>query len=147
MSRSTDDPLHNLQREVERLFHGLVYQRLPATHFGESTWAPAVDLVVARDGARVIVELAGVPRDRVSVKLSGRALEIRGHRAAPREHQGAHYHLAEIFFGSFQRVVELPWTADENSIRAHYRDGMLEIHLKPVASESATNIPVKDQRR
>jgi HSP20 family protein len=147
MSRHTDDPLVNLQREVERLFHGLVYQRLPAAHFGQSTWAPAVDLVVSRDGVRVIVELAGVPRDRVDVRLSGRRLEISGHREPPREQSEAHYHLAEIFFGNFHRVVELPWLADDQSIQAHYREGMLEIHLRPVAADRAKDIPVKTEGR
>jgi len=129
MSRHSDDPMGSLQREVERMFRDLVYHRHPASHFAEPRWAPPCDLVVSDLAARVIVELAGVPRERVNVWLKGRVLEIRGHREPPHEPAGAHYHRAEIDFGDFRRVVELPWEADPSRIEALYRDGMLEIHL------------------
>ena len=35
MSFDPEDPRHALQRNVERLFHNLVYQRPQATHFSE----------------------------------------------------------------------------------------------------------------
>src|SRR5881396_1793903 len=127
MSSHDDDPLHHIQREVERMFRALVYHRQLSSHFGEPTWAPATDLVVSEHSARVIVELAGVPRERVRVRLTGQVLEISGRREQPHELGGAHYHLAEILFGEFRRAVELPWVADAEKVEAVYRDGMLEI--------------------
>lgn len=142
-----DDPLQDLQRQVERLFHDLVYHRHPASHFSEPNWAPPADLVVTEKGARVILELAGVPREAVKVLLRGRTLEVSGRRQPPQEPTGAHYHRAEIFFGDFRRVIELPWDADEDSIQANYRDGMLEIQLQPVRATEATDIPVRERQR
>lgn len=146
MTRYRDDQIQNLQREVERLFHDLVYRRRSSAHFGEPAWAPPADLVVTRSGARVILELAGVPRESVRVVIHGRTLEISGRREPPQEPEGAHYHQAEIFFGNFRRVVELPWEADEHSIRARYRDGMLEIQLKPVTAGQTAHLPMRGQR-
>jgi HSP20 family protein len=122
----------SLQREVERLFHDLIYRRHPASHFAEPAWSPLTDLVVSKHGARVLIELAGVPRETVRVRLHGSALEVSGRRSPPQEPVGAHYHRAEIYFGDFRRVVELPWEADPNRVQAVYKDGMLEIHLRPL---------------
>lgn len=144
MPRTPSDPLENIQREVERLFHDLVYRRHPSAHFAEQPWVPPADLVVTERSARVIVELAGVPRENVRVRLRGNLLEVSGRRVAPQEPAGAHYHRAEIYFGEFSRVVELPWEADEASVSAAYRDGMLEIQLKAVPAPTATDVPVRE---
>jgi HSP20 family protein len=146
MARSTDDPIESLQREVERLFHDLVYRRHPSSHFGEPRWSPPADLVVSADAARVILELAGVPRERVRVTLRGRTLDVSGRRETPGEPGGAHYHRAEIFFGDFRRTVELPWDADPDSIDAAYRDGMLEIRIRKSPAPTTTEIPVEESR-
>jgi len=143
MSQTPDDPFENLQREVERLFRDMVYKRHPAAHFMDQPWAPATDLLVSEKGARVIVELAGVPRDHVRVRLNGRILEISGRRHSPQEPITAHYHQAEIYFGDFQRLIELPWEADEASVKAYYRDGMLEIRMIPARTPRATEVPIK----
>jgi len=82
MAKDPEDPIESIQREVERLFHDLVYHRHPATHFGEPTWRPPADLVVSSRAARVILELAGVPRESVRVTLRGRRRHLTG-RAGP----------------------------------------------------------------
>ena len=95
----------------------------------------------------MLFELSGVPRENVNVRLRGRALEITGRREPPQEPKGSHYHRAEIFFGDFRRVIELPWDADENSITARYRDGMIEIELQRVPAPRITEVAVKGKTR
>ena len=139
------DPIENIQRQFERLFHDLVYHRHPATHFAQQSWVPQADLIVTERTARVIVELAGVPRESVRVRLRARSLEVSGRRVPPQEPAGAHYHRAEIYFGDFSRVIELPWEADERSVAATYRDGMLEIRLQALPIPEATDVPVRER--
>jgi HSP20 family protein len=143
MTQDPDDPRLVLQRNVERLLRNLVYHRHPSSHFTEPAWAPPVDLVVSEDTARAIVELAGVPREQVRVRLQGRTLVISGRRQPPKELGGAHYHLAEILFGDFHRVVELPWEADPDRVEAQYRDGMLEIRLVSAPSHQQSQIEIE----
>ncbi len=142
MTLDPEDPRQTLQRSVERLLRNLVYQRHPASHFSDPEWAPPVDLVVSEHSARVIIELAGVPREQVRVQLNDRVLEISGCRDQPHELGEAHYHLAEILFGEFRRAVELPWPADADKVEAVYRDGMLEIHLVPAPAPRRKHVPV-----
>ncbi len=147
MPKNSEDALEGLQREVERLFHDLVYHRHPATHFGEPSWSPPADLVVSPSSARVLLELAGVPREQVRVQLRDRTLEVTGRRETREEPRGAHYHRAEIYFGEFRRTIELPWEADPASIRAKYRDGMLEIELKRVPAAQRREVAIEEPRR
>jgi HSP20 family molecular chaperone IbpA len=139
------DPVENIQRQFERLFHDWVYHRHPSAHFAEQSWVPQADLVVTERSARVIIELAGVPRESVRVRLRGRALEVSGRRVPPQEPAGAHYHRAEIYFGEFSRVIELPWEADDRSVAATYRDGMLEIRLQALPVPAPTDVPVRER--
>lgn len=141
MSPGQNDPFELVQREVERLWRDLVYHRHPGAHFAQQPWAPPADVVVSENTARVILELAGIPRDAVRVRLEGRTLIVSGRRIPPKELHGAHYHRAEIYFGGFERALELPWEADPNGIEAKYSDGMLEICI-----HSATGGRVKDVR-
>jgi HSP20 family protein len=147
MAQHSDDPYQIAQREIERLFRDLIYQRLPAAHFTGEPWAPPADVVVSEDSARVILELAGVPRESVRVRLKGRTLEIAGRRSAPQELRGAHYHRAEIYFGEFRRVVELPWEAEDSSVEALYRDGMLEIRLRVPRAAGSQRVAVREKSR
>lgn len=138
------DPYEIAQREIERLWRDLVYHRHPGAHFAEQPWVPPVDVVVTEDGARVIVELAGIPRDSVRVGLRGRVLEISGRRNPPEQPREAHYHRAEIYFGDFHRTIELPWEADEHGVEATFRDGMLEIRVR-AAARLATDVPIRER--
>lgn len=142
MSRP-EDPLEQFQRQVERLWRDLVYYPHPGAHFGDQTWAPPADVVVSDDSVRVILELAGVPRESVKVLLRGNLLEISGRRTRPSQPRVAHWHRAEIYFGEFRRVLELPWPADERTVKALYRDGMLEIRIQAAASPQRTDVPIR----
>jgi len=138
------DPLRSLQHEVERLFHDLVYRRHPASHFAEPSWSPAADLIVSERTARAIFELSGVPRESIQVRLRGNVLEVSGRRTPPQEPAGTHYHRAEIYFGDFRRVVELPWDADADKVEALYRDGLLEVRLKRAPAPARREIEIEE---
>lgn len=144
MSKPKDDPVGYVQREVERLFHDLVYHRHPSSHFVEAPWSPAADLVVSPTGARIMIELAGVPQAAVRVTLRGRTLEVSGRRPPPHEPAEMHYHRAEIYFGDFRRVIELPWEADPDRVEARYRSGMIEITLAPGPAPARHDVTVEE---
>src|SRR4029434_1789949 len=143
MSRPVD-PREAMQREVERLWRDLVYHRHPAAHFADEPWSPPLDLGAPDRKAGVLSELAGVPRESVRVLLRGNVLEIAGRRTPPREMNEARYHRAEIYFGEFRRVVELPWEADPGNVEAIYRDGLLEILLSAVPAAQRTDVPLRE---
>lgn len=143
MTDNPRDPFERFQREVERLFHDMVYRRAPGGHLGGAPWQPLVDLIASNDRAWVRVELPGVSRQDFRVSLQGNLLRVWGRRRPPRDVEGVDYHRAEIFYGPFERIIELPWHADEDQIEARHREGFLEIQLVPLAAATPTDVPVE----
>ncbi len=143
MSNSSRDPFEKFQREVERLFHDMFYRRHPGASFAGAPWQPLVDVMASDERSCVRVELPGVVRQDFRVSLQGSMLRVWGRRRPPRDVPGADYHRAEIFYGPFEREIELPWRADPERIDARFRDGILEIHLVPLPAGVPTDVRVE----
>ena len=79
------------------------------------------------------------------MRVIGRVLEVSGRRTPPQDPAGAHYHRAEIYFGEYRRVVELPWEADEKSVTAKYTDGFLEVRLNLKRPQGVTRVPIQGE--
>jgi len=69
---------------------------------------------------------------------------VSGRREPPTEPGEAHYHRAEIYFGNFRRVVELPWEADAASIEANFKDGMLRVKVRRAPAPQVTDVPIEE---
>jgi HSP20 family protein len=96
------------------------------------TWAPAVNLYEDEDAFHVVVDLAGVDPDAVSLKVESGQLIMSGQRPTPRPGKTrplACTHLMEIDHGTFLRSVEVPCSVEVESISARYRTGLLWVTL------------------
>ncbi len=134
----------NLIVNVERMRRGvdeLVAEGWHLTEVGRRSsgaFAPRVDVYyceagAGKDGAPVpravvVVDLAGVAPDAVSLEVSGRILVVSGTRPV-RETEGRAYQQVEIPTGSFRRTVELGVDVDAEAATATYEDGLLRIEL------------------
>jgi HSP20 family protein len=92
---------------------------------------PLVDIFETTDAVVVSCEVAGLEsKDDVSIHLSGKNLTINGIiQRASEDTQDNRYHRTERFYGNFYRVVQLPATVAEDSAKASYRNGVLEIRM------------------
>lgn len=108
---------------------------------------PATDVVESAEGLLIVVEMAGVDRDTLSVTLTGRRLEVRGVRRPPERATGdpKRYLRREIVYAPFERVLALPEDLDEESFDAEYRDGLLTIRVRrrPPVPEPAHRIEIR----
>ena len=97
---------------------------------------PPVD--VTRDSEEVVIkaDLPGMKKEDLGLTVMNNRLFIRGEKKQEtREGEGRHLHRAERFFGSFERVIDLPDPVDADRIRATFVDGVLEIHA-PLREEA-----------
>jgi len=103
-------------------------------------WETEGELVYAFD-------LPGVPKDNISVEVEDGTLTVTAERERTDEVSEERYHRLERRFGSFTRTVGLPQGVSEDSVKAAYKDGVLEIHVpkpeqvKPKKVEIAVGEP------
>ncbi len=127
---------------------------------GFGAWIPPVDIAEDKDRMLVTAELPGFKEDEVQIQMEGNLLTIRGERKFEQEKEGRNYHRVERSYGQFVRSFTLPNNVDRENIRAHFRNGLLEIELpkredaKPreikISGETSTKLgekPIEVQSR
>jgi HSP20 family protein len=106
-----------------------------------SSW-PALE-VLERDGRLVVrAELPGMSKDDVHVHASGDSLWIEGERRSEREHEEGGVQRSEWNYGRFARRLPLPDGVDPDTIKARFKNGVLEISM-PQPARGGREIPVE----
>ena len=93
-----------------------------------SGWLPPTDVVEGPKGLLVRMEVAGVSRADLQVRVEGRALIVEGVRPSPCC-AGVRYRQMEMEYGPFRRVVPLPFMVAGQRATAVVEQGVLEIFL------------------
>jgi HSP20 family protein len=129
------DPLSEVNRMFDDVLGGLTRRPGGRQTGAESTeWAPAVD-VLQRDGDLVVrAELPGVSPEDVDITLQNQVLTISGQRREEQEEQRGGYYVRERRSGLFSRSMTVPEGVDEDSIRARYENGVLEVTIQGAAA-------------
>ena len=137
------DPERHLAEQVDRLLASLG-QLAPGAPLA-AVWVPALALWETQSEVWVCLDLPGVTRDSVQIRILNRGLlEISGERRAPRFDGEARRLYDESSRGPFRRVVPLSPHVTVEQIEARLRDGILEIRIPRIsARESETRtVPV-----
>ena len=125
--------LMNMHDEMNRLFDSLVQGTNLAPNGGVFT--PAIDIEETPEGFILRADLPGVSQKDVRVSLMGDTLTIRGERRLQADHKDGNFRRTERAYGVFERVFTLGTPVRNDAVKAHYRDGVLEIHV-PKAEEA-----------
>lgn len=125
-------PEQLLEEQLGVLLQGL--SQLDAS-LAVPSWTPRIAVWERRDELVVLVDVPGVPRDGLDVRLAApRLLEVSGQRetSAPDEDDGPRFALrhAEQARGRFRRLVPLPFEAAAQDVDARLADGQLELRLR-----------------
>jgi HSP20 family protein len=111
---------------------------------GETTrqWVPAADVWETDNEVVYAFDLPGIPQDQISVEFEDGALTVSAERSREEKIDRDHFYRFERRFGTFSRTIGLPQGVNEDQIRAEYRDGVLELHVKKPEQQKARRIPV-----
>lgn len=135
--------LYKMEREVERILRDFFLSKNPLLMVTENTWSPHIDVFETKTEFVVRMDIAGVNKEDIQVRLSGNTLTIRGRRSDTWNAERIHYYQMEISYGNFERIIELPESFDGEKIKATYDRGFLEITLPKVVSASSEPISIK----
>lgn len=124
---------------MEHLMRQVFGPTMPLLRTAECKWRPNVDVYESEGSVVVVVELAGVAREEVSVVFDGGKLHIRGLRRDGAPHKNRRYHQMEISYNEFERAVYLPDNVDADRISAKINNGLMIVEApkkKPRQPES-----------
>lgn len=110
-----------------------------------SSFAPSVNTREGEFAYHIDVDLPGVKKEDISVKIDNNILTLKGERKSKDEVKEENYYKMESSFGCFTRSFTIPDNVDTENIHAENKDGVLEITLpkKEKKNKSAKEIKVK----
>ena len=101
------------------------------------TWRPPVNVYRCKKCIRVCVDLAGVTRADIDLRVEPRRIVIRGTREAPdgsnADGRALQMLIMEIDYGPFERAINLPDVIDVEGAQAEQENGLLWISLPLVS--------------
>jgi HSP20 family protein len=133
--------MERLQQEMNRLFSNFLGDRAPR-QLGFGVFPP---LNVSEDpnGLYVRTELPGVKSEDIEISIEGDNLTLRGERKLPETKTGVSYHRREREAGRFRRVISLNVKIDPDGVKAHFKNGVLEVVLPKAEELKPRQIAVK----
>ena len=117
-----------LQNDMSRLMGALTAGE-GSGNGGSRTWVPAVDMWETERELVYAFDLPGVDKDKINVELENDTLTVSAERERSQEVSKDGFYRFERRYGTFTRGVTLPQGITEDTIKADYRDGVLEIRV------------------
>jgi HSP20 family protein len=112
-----------MEKEINKMFNDLFRS------FDRSYEYPLMDIIDSKDDLVVYVEIPGVNKDDIKVKIHNDVLTISGERKEPELPEKANCLIREREFGKFMRSIRLPYPIEVSKVNAEYKDGILKIIL------------------
>src|ERR1700741_2565328 len=97
-------------------------------------FVPNADIYETKDGLNVVLEMPGVDKNSVDVRIEDDVLKVDG-KLDFSKYQGLHPLYTEYNVGTFSRTFRLTTKIDQNKIAAEFKDGVLSLML-PFAEKS-----------
>jgi HSP20 family protein len=126
--------MNRLHRELDQVFDSVGR---------DASWTPAVDIHEEDGRFLVRADLPGVKPADIEVTAEKGVLTLRGERQfEPRDNDG-HWSRIERVSGKFVRTFTLPENVQTDSIKAQFRDGVLELTIPKIAKPEPRRITVE----
>lgn len=126
------------------------FDSLVASHFNNARFNnfnyPRMDI---KDSPKEIVlkfDLAGVPKENIKLTIDDHnILTLKGSKKTDSEKKSENMVQKEIFYGNFERQVQLPDNIEQDKLSTQYKDGILTVKIgkKKVIKPKAKIIPIK----
>ncbi len=120
--------LSSLHEDMDRMVHDFFHDTDFPTWLSQDKF-PSIDVVENGESFRVKAEIAGMSPKDVEISVTDGFLTIKGEKEEEKDEEGENYLRQETSYGSFQRVIALPETADCDKAEASFKNGVLKIEV------------------
>ncbi len=101
-------------------------------------FTPKVNTREGKEAYHIEVELPGIKKEEVEVKVEENVLTISGERNLRDEVKEEDYHKVESYYGKFSRSFTLPERVDVENIHAESTDGLLEVVIPKLKIDTSS---------
>jgi HSP20 family protein len=133
------ESLSNLQRSFERAMSNDLFG-MSTTNRGVF---PGINVFRNKDEYVLIAELPGVRKDELSIEVHGDQIRLSGERRLDHSPKEVSVHRRERDFGRFDRTFRVPYTVDQDQVRAEFQDGILKVRLPQVEREKPRRVAIQ----
>ncbi len=139
-------PVSAFQNEMNRLFEDFfgmtdmpnLFDRSEMAARGAFDFAPAIDVQETDKSYKIVADVPGIDAKDVSVTVADGYVTIKGEKKTDSKDEAQGYFRQERSYGSFQRVVPMPDTANLDKADAKVKDGVLTIEVPKKAEAQTT---------
>lgn len=123
-------------KDFNKRFNSLLAEFEDKESSSLSGFNPVVNTREGEFAYHVDADLPGVKKEDIKINVKGNMITISGERKHKKEVKEEDYHRIESSFGKFERSFTLPDGADVENITASNEDGVLEVVIPKLKSES-----------
>ena len=134
----TDKPLESFRS----LFDNIFSSQRPLFSLSERVWNPPADVYETSEFIIVKMEVAGICPSSIEVTAHGNYLIVRGCRQEDAPLPKENYHLMEIRYGHFERVIQMPVDLGAETIQARYENGFLVVKVPKAVKGSGRRVRI-----
>lgn len=109
----------------------------------EATWAPRADIHETQNEYLVQLDLPGLEKQDVKIKVEDDFLVITGERKSEQKVDDDKYHRVERYSGTFSRSFRLYKDVDAGKIKATFTNGVLEITIPKTEETKPKEISIE----
>jgi len=102
-----------------------------------------VDVEETDDALRLTAELPGLDDKDFEVSIDADLLTLKGEKKIERDTERQGVSVVERSHGSFERSFRLAWEIDPDSVKASYKQGVLEVMVAKPERQEARTVPVE----
>jgi HSP20 family protein len=102
---------------------------------------PALESFLRDDQLVIRVDLPGIDPDGIDLTVESNRLTVRGERKDVNEDKNRLY--KGVTYGRFERSLALPAGLDPETVKATYRDGVLEIAMATPKALATKKVPIQ----
>ncbi|MBN1383671.1 MAG: Hsp20/alpha crystallin family protein [Elusimicrobia bacterium] len=114
---------------IQDIFDNFIGRHWADKKLGEAILSPKIELQDKKDAITIRAEIPGVDKKDIKLTLDHGNLIVSGETKKEEETNKKDYYYSERTYGSFYRSIPLPVDVDEKTVKANYKDGILNITL------------------
>jgi HSP20 family protein len=134
-----------IRDEFDRLFDRFMRQGpgMGLAHAGEQPWHWGLDVQDEDNAVAVRAELPGFDADDIDLQVNGHRLVIRAaHKSETAEPKGRSHQWQRR---EYYQAVPLPADVDPDQTDAHYRNGVLSVHLPKTEQGKGRRVAIRKE--